>query len=825
MSALYTCCDARRRSLVRAHPNLNGIDFLEVDDDPQQPSQRQRTLRVRLLNHHRVASLTLANLRIDGGERVRSLKLRSLDIHGDQLTLGVDRPGDFSRYTLRLVQDPRSDAPPPGFDPQLAAIEFSFKVNCAGKSEFLAEFDCAAPTPAPADDPPAPQLDYLARDYAGFRRLLLDRVAALVPGFVDRGPADPGVTVLELLADAADQLAYQQDALASEAYLATARRRVSVRRHARLVDYFLHDGCNARTFAQILVDADLLGSAADPALPAGTPLTTAIAGLPARLPPDIDPALLRTSAVVFETVHPLPELRRAHVRIDLHTWSCERCSLPRGSTRATLRTHLPGLHPGDVLILEELLGPRSGRPEDHDPGHRHPVRLTGVRLDHDPLDNTPITEVTWSPADALPFDLVIATPGHPQVAVARGNIVLCDHGASVHELLAEPRTHLAGDPPIFGALPAPSLRRAAPVTTAACGCDPAPELLLPARFRPVLTRGPLTHAAPHDPALPASAALRRPVGDAVPAISLVEPGRPEHVWRARRDLLGSGPDTLAFTVEIEADQSAALRFGDNVHARRPRPGVPLEARYRVGNGRAGQIGADALRHIVHPHPAILGVRNPLAAAGGVDPEDHELARLRAPHAFLRNPERAVTADDHAALASELPTVQRAVATHRWTGSYTAVVIDIDRVGAAPLDAQFTADALAFLRQRTLTGHHLRLREPIYVAVELELHVCAAAGYFRSDVRAAVQLALRRFFDPDNFSFGQPLHASAVIAAAQAVPGVSSVTVTLLRRQGDPSTTLPPGGALQVGPREILRLNNDPNFAERGVLRVDVGGGK
>ena len=60
----------------------------------------------------------------------------------------------------------------------------------------------------------------------------------------------------------------------------------------------------------------------------------AIAGLPARLPPDIDPALLRTSAVVFETVHPLPELRRAHVRIDLHTWSCERCSLPRGSTRA-----------------------------------------------------------------------------------------------------------------------------------------------------------------------------------------------------------------------------------------------------------------------------------------------------------------------------------------------------------------------------------------------------------------------------------------------------------------------------------------------------------
>jgi uncharacterized phage protein gp47/JayE len=170
-------------------------------------------------------------------------------------------------------------------------------------------------------------------------------------------------------------------------------------------------------------------------------------------------------------------------------------------------------------------------------------------------------------------------------------------------------------------------------------------------------------------------------------------------------------------------------------------------------------------------------------------------------------------------------VQRAVATHRWTGSFTTVVVDVDRVGAAPLDPQFTRDALAFLRQRTLAGHEVRLREPIYVSVELELHVCAAASYFRSDVRTAVQTALRRFFDPDNFSFGQPLHASAVIAAVQAVPGVSSVTITLLRRQGDQTTALPPGGVLTIGPREILRLNNDPNFAERGVLRIDVGGGK
>ena len=170
-------------------------------------------------------------------------------------------------------------------------------------------------------------------------------------------------------------------------------------------------------------------------------------------------------------------------------------------------------------------------------------------------------------------------------------------------------------------------------------------------------------------------------------------------------------------------------------------------------------------------------------------------------------------------------VQRAVAAFRWTGSFYTAVVDIDRVGGAALDPEFAALALAELRRRALAGHDVRVREPVYVAVELELFVCADPGHFRSDVRTAVQVVLRDFFHPDNFTFGQPLHASAVVAAVQAVPGVTSVRLVVLRRQGATGPALPPGGALVVGPREILRLDNDPNFAERGVLRVGVGGGK
>src|SRR3712207_7620689 len=53
----------------------------------------------------------------------------------------------------------------------------------------------------------------------------------------------PIFTLVELLAYTGDYLSYYQDAVATEAYLETARRRISVRRHVRLIDYPMHEGC------------------------------------------------------------------------------------------------------------------------------------------------------------------------------------------------------------------------------------------------------------------------------------------------------------------------------------------------------------------------------------------------------------------------------------------------------------------------------------------------------------------------------------------------------------------------------------------------------
>jgi hypothetical protein len=67
--------------------------------------------------------------------------------------------------------------------------------------------------------------------------------------------------------------------------------------------------------------------------------------------------------------------------------------------------------------------------------------------------------------------------------------------------------------------------------------------------------------------------------------------------------------------------------------------------------------------------------------------------------------------------------------------------------------------------------------------------------------------------------------SQLVTAAQAVDGVESVQVTRLEREFDGDEGAILAGALPLGPMEIARLDNDPNFPENGVLRIQMSGGR
>src|SRR5262249_7864628 len=162
----------------------------------------------------------------------------------DSLIITVDKPGDFSTYTLRLVNVEN-------IDPRYQSADFSFKVNCPSDA------DCAPACECEPQELEEPEINYLAKDYGSFRQLILDRLAVIMPDWKETHAADIGIALVEILAYTGDYLSYYQDAVATEAYLDTARQRISVRRLVRLVDYFLHEGCNARGWVCVEVSSNL----------------------------------------------------------------------------------------------------------------------------------------------------------------------------------------------------------------------------------------------------------------------------------------------------------------------------------------------------------------------------------------------------------------------------------------------------------------------------------------------------------------------------------------------------------------------------------------
>ena len=849
MTAPHISCDPRRREAVLASA-LNGIDHVEVlDADAPSAADRQKILRLQFLKAPPPPGLAPANVAIEGGDRIRSVGVRDLAYDGDEVVLRLDGFGDHSIYRLVLRGAGGSAFDPATLDPVLAEAQFSFKADCP------TDFDCDAPAAPAAPLPPAPQLDYLSRDYASLRQMMLDRMAVLAPQWTERNPADLGVTLVELFAHVGDLLSYRQDAVATEAYLGTARRRVSVRRHARLVDYVVGEGVNARTFLHVRADADTV-------VPRGTQALTAVPNLGARAAPD-SPEAARAMGYrpeIFETLHDVA-IVAAHNRMPFHGWGDRACRLPAGSTRATLRGAFPALRAGDVLLFEEVLGRASGLAADADPARRHVVRLTGAAVGSDPLGDlsaTPpaplaITEIEWSRADATPFAFHLSaevrtdnggTREADDITVARGNMVLADHGASiVTESLGE--------------APAPSLFR--PAVTAD-RCTPGEPTPIPARFRPRLARGPLAYAVPYDPDAPpasAQAALRTAPEEALPSITLTAAldAATTMPWTARRDLLGSEPDACDFVVETENGGAAWLRFGDDVHGQRPAPGTAFTATYRIGEAVRGNVAADAIRHLMSDDAGAAGVRNPLPARGGVAPESLEHVRQTAPFAF-RTQQRAVTPDDYQAAAERHPEVQRAAASFRWTGSWPTVFVAIDRLGGLPVDDTFERTMRDFLEPFRLAGHDLEIDAPSYVSLDIAMTVVARTDHFRGDVERALLDVFgagrtldgrRGVFNPDNFTFGQPVYLSALYAAAQSIDGVASVTVTRFQRQDRPDAPrlraplIDAGGSratrfrqasrglaagrLDFSRLEIPRLDNDPDHPERGMFRVTMEGGK
>ncbi|WP_017296924.1 hypothetical protein [Nodosilinea nodulosa] len=810
--------------------SFNGMELVLVELTPA-GSPTEAHLLVHFFNDQELGAIaadiaatpTLAKqiFPITGGHRIRGGDLAG-DVQvvnvattsaANVLDLTIIPIGDYSTYTLSLDRE--------NIDPIFSELPFKFRPGCF-TNNCAPDWD---PAPAPLENP---AIDYLAKDYDSFRHTLMAAMAQRVPGWRPTSEADLDQVLLSLFSAAADELSDFQDRVMGEAYWGTLRKRVSLARHARLVDYHVHQGNQASTWLAMILDA---GTSFElpkphPVLPnRDLPLLT-WAG-----PEDFnDPAaVVFMSHLVRENSQRLDSLVN---HLGLYTWDGAIPALAAGSTAADLLLLSGGpggpysaiadeasarqvetlIRTGGIstLLIQERLNPATGEVAGRNPNKRQLLRLLpgelGATAKEDPTHNSWYVEVHWRPEDALKFNYCFtvecADGATEHVSLFHGNLVPVYHGRLREILFEEP-------------------------------VEPLEE----GRF--YFDRTDRWGTICRLPAEPLAYQNTPPGGEIPPvstlAVEMVTEGVPDP-WDEAIDLIHSddSPENGdRFMVETDELGQSLLRFGNGINGRSLPPNAQVICRYQVGLGLEGNIGYDQLQFFNGgTYPEILACWNPFDVVDGRAPEPAAEVIRRAPEAYHFRQLRAVTLQDYVNRAEELPEVSRAAARYAWTGSWRTVQIAIDPVGATQLDDALRQKLARHLDAVRLIGEDLEIRPPRFVPLEIQVALCARPDYWPEDLRFVLEQEFSEgytpdgrmgFFHPDLWTFGQLLYASQIAGRVQAVAGVEHVISISLKRWNEATPGTEAITALR--PNEIIQVRNDPDHQETGAIAFDIRGGR
>lgn len=784
---------ARSRTLG----TLNGIDFGLMTLDSATPPLFG-VLELHFFNDQHLNELVIAAnspaamwalVPVSGGDRILAgpmsgqVQVTRLVHSAPQILQVTIMPvGDYSRYTMTILQT--------GFDPIFGEIVFRFRPGCFSSN--------CSPLVNYLPSVPQPAIDYLAKDYDSFRHTVISAMMQRVPSWQPTSEASLDVVLLDLFSAAADELSNYQDRVMQEAYWATAQKRITLRRQARLMDYFIHEGQQSSTVLALN-------------FPGPASYT-----VPALQKAWTGPSLELPSTVWFSATAPT-YVDGIFSNVPLYTWSDAIPSLAAGATQADLAfssfadatTATSLITSGKItrLLIEEWLNPATGQAADRNLQKRQILNLTAAHLLTDPLTGDPVVRVTWRPEDALAFTycFVVFVNGvrMRNVALFHGNLV---------DMVQGKFTEFQYLPP--GAPLTPSTYN---LQLNAAG---AAECRLPPAF-PVLW----TKTTP---------------GGLQPSVSTVHvmvtdaSGTTE--WEEQTDLIHSdGVADRHFVVETDELLRTLIRFGDGTNGVALPDDATVICWWLSGYGPDGNIGQDSLVNFDAtgmPNVALGTVWNPFDVTDGLAPECATVIRRRVPEAYLYNQSRAITLADYIARATEVPGVSNAAALYMWTGSWRTVRVVIDPAGTTVLSETLRAAVEQHLDAVHLIGEDVEVRAPEFVPLIIEVAVCISSDYWIDDVKPVIEQAFCNsytedgepaFFNPDRWTFGQAVYASQIEGVLTKISGVEHVISIEMTRWWNQSVAS--HEVMLMAPEEIVLVENDPSRMERGSITFTYQGGR
>jgi hypothetical protein len=274
------------------------------------------------------------------------------------------------------------------------------------------------------------------------------------------------------------------------------------------------------------------------------------------------------------------------------------------------------------------------------------------------------------------------------------------------------------------------------------------------------------------------------------------------------------------------------------------------------------IGYDAVRHalaagqITNPSGKPAEAIAALERAWAGNPWMMEAARAAGPRELHRQ-RRMVTPEDHGHMLEEHPLVRYAAGHAEWGGGWTEVRVAVlsrldrklDDAAGPPYPARLREAIEAFHIEHGLArpewapeptprmlltpfvdgyrmiGQPVTLEDARFVGIAMAIAIRVRDNYFQSEVRTAVDQALRRFFEPGRLPFGGALHLSDVVQVLMALEGVETVSIHRFKRVGARWRDQIGSGHITLSSLEIPRCDNDPAHPERGYYHLHIQGGR
>lgn len=249
-------------------------------------------------------------------------------------------------------------------------------------------------------------------------------------------------------------------------------------------------------------------------------------------------------------------------------------------------------------------------------------------------------------------------------------------------------------------------------------------------------------------------------------------------WREAAALNDLNSTGRGFVTQTDDDGKTSVIFGDGVHGARLPSGVEnIQAVYRSGIGKGGNVKAEQISLLLSRPPGLRDVINPLRASGGADPESRDQARINAP-LTLAALDRLVSVRDYQDFSRTYAGIGKAYAVELSDGRRQIVHVTVAGAEDIPIDE--TSDLFLNLRQALhdygdpFQPLQLAVRELVLIVVSAKVRI--AADYRWENVEPALRAALLEAFGFERRELGQSVCLSEVISAMQGVAGVVYVDV-------------------------------------------------